>query len=127
VRQAHFHPIAFNHYNSYRHWESHVVWHSPVAAYGRPGAAPVRASYRPNNVMVGHDGAVYRRTETGAIERHEAGQWKAVEPARPQASEINRQFEARGMGEVRSRAPEPVRAPMPMRTSPGSHEFERRH
>lgn len=79
---------------------------------------PLRETVRPrlpNNVVAGRDGQVYRRTETGALEKHDQGQWKPLgKEQADRAAEVNREMAARGHGEERARAAQDAR-----RVSPG--------
>jgi hypothetical protein len=117
IRYDHFQTISFSRYNSFRHWDQKfVVRHEPVV----PRRAEVRGPRiaRPvarNNVVVGHDGAVYRRAESGAVERRDHNEWKPLgkEGAdRERTAEVHRELDARGHGEVRTRN-EHQATPMP--------------
>jgi hypothetical protein len=109
--RTNFRVISFNHFNSFHHWDQHVVANDvrPVRTVVRPAAR------MPNNVAAGRDGRVYRRGETGAVERRDDGQWHALDPARERerSTEINRVLESRGHGEERAREAQPGQHPTP--------------
>lgn len=117
VRFNHFTHVSFNHYNSFRHWDTHIVHrerafvdHARPQALGRPRSAP-------NNIVAGRDGRVYRWSGSGTVERHESGQWRPMGEGRAdreRVQAVHREWEARGHGEERTRA---IR-PMP-RSTPG--------
>ena len=105
----HFNHISFNHYNTYHHWESHVVNRDRFAPVARPRAAS--SLHAEHNLVAGRDGAVYRRTSNGALERHDNGAWKPMGSSaadHQRATEVNRVYESRGYGEERTRAASPA-------------------
>ncbi len=50
-----------------------------------PGTQPATRPARPDNVYAGTDGNVYRPRDKGGWETNDGGQWKPVQPARPEA------------------------------------------
>jgi hypothetical protein len=76
--------ISFNHWNSYRHWQSGVVavHNNPAYSHSATGfhanSGPVA---RTNNVFAGNDGHVYRTTSTNGFEQYDGKQWKSVSAA----------------------------------------------
>lgn len=114
VRFNHFSHISFNHFNSFHHWDTHIVRRE--RAFAEPGRLHVlgRIHYAPNNIVAGHDGRVYRWNGTGAVERHESGQWRPVggqRAEREHVQAVHRELQARGHGEERSRTVGPRPSP----------------
>jgi len=115
VEPGSFNHASFNHYNAYHQWDTHLV---------APREPVVRAqtTIRPPTVLphedlvAGQDGNVYRRTENGAVERRDAGQWAPLGTDNQDVQSgnaINRELQVRGQGEERSRISPAPEQPTP--------------